>query len=64
VLFEEPAEASNWLRSVFGRMTALRHIAAAATASIAHLKTSGAERAGQRRAVTATKAALQKAGLP
>jgi 5-aminolevulinate synthase len=39
-------------------------IAAAATASIAHLKTSGAERAGQRAAVTATKAALRKAGLP
>jgi 5-aminolevulinate synthase len=39
-------------------------VAAAATASIAHLKTSGAERAGQRAAVTATKAALQQAGLP
>src|ERR1700726_3738981 len=39
-------------------------IAAAATASIAHLKTSGAERAGQRTAVAATKAALQEAGLP
>src|ERR1700739_3624963 len=39
-------------------------IAAAATASIAHLKTSGAERAGQRAAVAATKAALRRAGLP
>jgi hypothetical protein len=39
-------------------------IAAAATAAIVHLKTSGAERAGQRRAVTATKAALREAGLP
>ena len=39
-------------------------IAAAATASIAHLKTSGAERAGQRTAVAATKTALQEAGLP
>jgi 5-aminolevulinate synthase len=39
-------------------------VAAAATASIAHLKTSGAERAGQRAAVTATKAALREAGLP
>jgi 5-aminolevulinate synthase len=39
-------------------------IAAAATAAIAHLKTSGMERAGQRAAVAATKAALQKAGLP
>jgi 5-aminolevulinate synthase len=39
-------------------------IAAAATASIAHLKTSDAERADQRRAVAATKAALRKAGLP
>ncbi len=39
-------------------------IAAAATASIAHLKASGAERAGQRRAVAATKAALRNAGLP
>jgi 5-aminolevulinate synthase len=39
-------------------------IAAAATASIAHLKTSGLERAGQRAAVAATKAALRKAGLP
>src|SRR6202522_2245229 len=39
-------------------------IAAAATASIAHLKTSGAERAGQRAAVAATKAALREAGLP
>jgi 5-aminolevulinate synthase len=39
-------------------------IAAAATASIVHLKTSGAERAAQRTAVAATKAALQKARLP
>src|SRR4029077_20025151 len=39
-------------------------IAAAATASIAHLKTSDVERAGQRAAVAATKAALRKAGLP
>ena len=39
-------------------------IAAAATASIAHLKTSAAERAAQRAAVAATKAALQKARLP
>src|SRR5438876_4993729 len=39
-------------------------VAAAATASIAHLKTSGAERAGQRTAVAATKAALREAGLP
>src|SRR4051812_38499037 len=39
-------------------------VAAAATASIAHLKTSGTERAGQRAAVTATKAALREAGLP
>ncbi len=39
-------------------------IAAAATAAIAHLKTSGTERAGQRAAVTATKAALQRSGLP
>lgn len=39
-------------------------VAAAATASIAHLKTSGTERAGQRTAVAATKAALQEAGLP
>jgi len=39
-------------------------VAAAATASIAHLKASGAERAGQRAAVVATKAALRKAGLP
>jgi len=39
-------------------------VAAAATASIAHLKTSGAERAGQRAAVAATKAALREAGLP
>lgn len=39
-------------------------VAAAATASIAHLKTSGTERAGQGTAVAATKAALQEAGLP
>src|SRR5882672_5634344 len=39
-------------------------VAAAATASIAHLKTSGAERAAQRAAVAATKTALQGAGLP
>lgn len=39
-------------------------VAAAATASIAHLKISGAERAGQRAAVAATKAALRGAGLP
>jgi len=39
-------------------------VAAAATASIAHLKTSGAERARQRAIVSATKAALRKAGLP
>jgi 5-aminolevulinate synthase len=39
-------------------------IAAAATASIVHLKTSDAERTGQRAAVAATKAALRKAGLP
>jgi 5-aminolevulinate synthase len=39
-------------------------VAAAATASIAHLKTSDAERAGQRVAVAATKAALREAGLP
>jgi 5-aminolevulinate synthase len=39
-------------------------IAAAATASIAHLKKSDVERSGQRAAVTATKAALRKAGLP
>src|ERR1700749_2756146 len=39
-------------------------IAAAATASIAHLKTSGTERAAQRAAVAATKAALREAGLP
>jgi 5-aminolevulinate synthase len=39
-------------------------VAAAATASIAHLKTSGVERAGQRAAVAATKAALREAGLP
>ena len=39
-------------------------IAAAATVSIAHLKTSGSERAAQRAAVAATKAALREAGLP
>jgi 5-aminolevulinate synthase len=39
-------------------------VAAAAAASIAHLKASGAERARQRAAVAATKAALQNAGLP
>ena len=39
-------------------------VAAAATASIVHLKTSDVERAGQRAAVAATKAALRKAGLP
>jgi 5-aminolevulinate synthase len=39
-------------------------VAAAATTSIAHLKRSGAERAGQRVAVAATKAALREAGLP
>jgi 5-aminolevulinate synthase len=39
-------------------------IAAAATASIAHLKISDVERAGQRAAVAATKAALHEAGLP
>src|SRR6201998_389668 len=39
-------------------------IAAAATASIAHLKASGAERAGQRSAVAATKTALRDAGPP
>jgi 5-aminolevulinate synthase len=39
-------------------------VAAAATASIAHLKTSDEERAGQRAAVTATKTALRSAGLP
>jgi 5-aminolevulinate synthase len=39
-------------------------VAAAATASITHLKASGAERAGQRVAVAATKTALRKAGLP
>jgi 5-aminolevulinate synthase len=39
-------------------------VAAAATASIAHLKASGTERAAQRAAVTATKAALREAGLP
>jgi 5-aminolevulinate synthase len=39
-------------------------VAAAATASIAHLKRSDVERAGQRAAVAATKAALRKSGLP
>jgi 5-aminolevulinate synthase len=39
-------------------------VAAAATPAIGHLKTSDMERAGQRAAVTATKAALRKAGLP
>jgi 5-aminolevulinate synthase len=39
-------------------------IAAAATAAIVHLKTSGKERAGQRRAVAATKAGMREAGLP
>src|SRR5438445_4186927 len=39
-------------------------VAAAATASIAHLKISGAEREGQRAAVAATKPALREAGLP
>jgi 5-aminolevulinate synthase len=39
-------------------------VAAAATASIAHLKTSSAERMAQRAAVAATKAALREAGLP
>jgi 5-aminolevulinate synthase len=39
-------------------------VAAAATASIAHLKTSSTERAAQRAAVAATKAALRVAGLP
>jgi 5-aminolevulinate synthase len=39
-------------------------VAAAATASIAHLKTSGTERAAQCAAVAATKAALREAGLP
>src|ERR1700741_5334569 len=39
-------------------------VAAAATASIAHLKASGTERAAQRAAVAATKAALRRAGLP
>ena len=39
-------------------------IAAAATASIAHLKTSCTERAAQRVSVAATKAALREAGLP
>src|SRR3954468_14342617 len=39
-------------------------VAAAASASIAHLKVSHAERAAQRAAVVATKAALREAGLP
>jgi 5-aminolevulinate synthase len=39
-------------------------IAAAATASIAHLKDSSTERVAQQAAVAATKAALQRAGLP
>jgi 5-aminolevulinate synthase len=39
-------------------------VAAAATASIVHLKTSDVERAGQRAAVTATKAALKKPAFP
>ena len=39
-------------------------VAAAATASIVHLKRSGVERARQRAAVATTKAALQEAGLP
>src|SRR5437879_12416358 len=39
-------------------------VAAAATTSIAHLKVSDVERAGQRAAVAATKAALHEAGLP
>ena len=39
-------------------------IAAAATASIRHLKASSAEREAQQRAVAATKAALAAAGLP
>jgi 5-aminolevulinate synthase len=39
-------------------------IAAAATASVRHLKRSNAERAGQQRQVAKTKAALAAAGLP
>jgi 5-aminolevulinate synthase len=39
-------------------------VAAAATASIAHLKRSGAERGRQRAAVAMTKQALRAAGLP
>jgi 5-aminolevulinate synthase len=39
-------------------------IAAAATASIAHLKASHRERFGQRQAVAATKSALREVGLP
>jgi 5-aminolevulinate synthase len=39
-------------------------VAAAATAAIAHLKLSQAERAAQQTAVAATKAALREAGLP
>ena len=48
----------------FNFTTALPPAAAAAAAAIVHLKTSGAERAGQRSAVAATKAALREAGLP
>ena len=39
-------------------------VAAAATAALRHLKTSGVERAAHQRQVAATKAALQAAGLP
>src|SRR5271169_2537619 len=39
-------------------------VAAAATAAVAHLKSSDVERAGQRAAVAATKAALRQVGLP
>ena len=39
-------------------------VAAAATAAVRHLKTSGVERAAHQRQVAATKAALQAAGLP
>jgi 5-aminolevulinate synthase len=39
-------------------------VAAAATASIAHLKASHCERVAQRMSVAATKSALRKAGLP
>ena len=54
--------AASWLAEA----PAAAHcaIAAATTVSIAHLKISGAERAGQRAAVAATKAALREAGLP